>query len=101
MLLNFYRHGIIMEGAKNLGRTRDLPLRADWDAVKEDVMPAIGPQKFATHQDARDVLLLTGDEELVENAHNDAFWGCGPDGKGRNALGRILMQVRDELRGGS
>lgn len=84
--------------AKNLGRTRDLPLRADWDEVKEEVMLAACRQKFATHEEAREVLLSTGDEELVENAPNDAFWGCGPDGQGRNALGRILMQVREELR---
>ena len=84
--------------AKNLGRTRDRPLRADWDEVKEDVMLRACRQKFATHADAREVLLSTGDEEIVENAPGDFFWGCGADGNGRNALGRILMQVREELR---
>lgn len=87
------------KAAKELGRTRSLPLRADWDEVKEDVMLSACRQKFAFHEDAREVLLSTGDEEIVENAPGDFFWGCGADGTGRNALGRILMQVRDELRG--
>jgi hypothetical protein len=44
------------------------------------------------------VLLGTGDEELVENAPGDYYWGCGADGSGRNMLGRILMEVRSGLR---
>ena len=29
----------------------------------------------------------------------DAYWGCGPDGRGLNKLGQILMMVRSELSG--
>jgi predicted NAD-dependent protein-ADP-ribosyltransferase YbiA (DUF1768 family) len=29
---------------------------------------------------------------------NDAHWGDGGDGPGRNMLGRILMEVREQLR---
>jgi len=35
---------------------------------------------------------------LVENTANDHYWGDGGDGSGKNMLGKILMQVRDELR---
>jgi predicted NAD-dependent protein-ADP-ribosyltransferase YbiA (DUF1768 family) len=28
----------------------------------------------------------------------DSFWGCGSDGKGRNMLGRLLMELRERLR---
>ena len=84
--------------AANLGRQRDLPLRADWEAVKDDVMRRAVLCKFETHADIRTLLLATGDAEIVENAANDYYWGCGADGSGRNMLGVVLMQVRQILR---
>lgn len=44
-------------------------------------------------------LIATGEEELVEgNRWNDKFWGvCLMTGQGENWLGRLLMQVRDEI----
>ena len=41
---------------------------------------------------------MSGDAKLVEHTENDSYWGDGGDGSGRNMLGQILMQVRDELR---
>ncbi len=43
-------------------------------------------------------LLATGDEELIENAPNDYYWGCGADGTGLNMTGKLLMELRTELR---
>lgn len=57
-------------------------------------------KKFQAHADLRATLLDTGDEELVENAPGDYYWGCGADGSGKNMLGRILMEVRAALRKG-
>ncbi len=87
--------------AKTLGNDRSHPLRADWDAVKDDVMRRGVRAKFAQHADIRAVLLGTGDETLIEAAPNDYYWGCGADGTGRNMLGKVLMEVRDELRSGA
>jgi ribA/ribD-fused uncharacterized protein len=84
--------------AARLGRDRSVRLRRDWESVKDDVMRRAVLQKFETHQDLRDVLLGTGDEELVENAPGDYYWGCGADGSGQNKLGKILMEVRSILR---
>ena len=84
--------------AANRGRDRSLPLRADWEAVKDDLMRAAVLRKFETHPEIRAVLIGTGDEEIVENAPGDFYWGCGADGTGRNMLGRILMEVRARLR---
>jgi ribA/ribD-fused uncharacterized protein len=84
--------------AAERGRSRKVPLRPDWELVKDDVMRAAVRRKFETHADIREVLLGTGDEELVENAPRDYYWGCGADGSGRNMLGRILMEVRATLR---
>lgn len=84
--------------AKKLGRRRDFPLRDDWEAVKDDVMYAGVLKKFQTHADIRALLLSTGDEEIVENAPFDYYWGCGADGSGKNMLGKILVRVREALR---
>ncbi|WP_417628826.1 NADAR family protein [Pararhodobacter aggregans] len=84
--------------AKGLGMTRDLPLRPDWEAVKDGLMLDALRVKFATHQTPRDLLLGTGERLIVENAPGDFYWGCGADGSGLNRLGQLLMQVRADLR---
>ena len=84
--------------AKRMGNSRDFPLRPDWNEVKDDVMRRAVRAKFEQHEDIRAILLETGDEELIEAAPNDYYWGCGADGTGRNMLGRVLMEVRDALR---
>ncbi len=84
--------------AANLGRRRDFPLRKDWEAIKDDVMRRAVLAKFQKHDDIRKILLDTGDEEIVENAPSDYYWGCGKDGTGKNMLGIILMETRERLR---
>jgi N-glycosidase YbiA len=86
--------------AAEMGRDRKRPLRADWEQVKDEVMRQAVRQKFRTHKDIRQLLLDTGDEELIENAPGDYYWGCGADGSGKNMLGKILMEVRAEMRAG-
>lgn len=81
-----------------MGRDRKKPLRPDWDAVKDDVMRKAVLAKFTQHQDLRTQLLATGDTKIVEHTENDSYWGDGGDGSGRNMLGLILMDVRDQLR---
>lgn len=53
--------------------------------------------KFSQHARLRELLLATEDAEIVEDTTMDAFWGFGPDGKGENWAGRILMEVRAHL----
>lgn len=83
--------------AAEMGRDRSLPLRADWEQVKDEVMFKAVLQKFKTHRDLRALLLSTGEEEIVERAPGDYYWGCGADGSGQNKLGTILMKVRSML----
>lgn len=73
-------------------------LREDWDRVRDDVMLEVLRAKFAQHAKLARILLSTGDEELVEHTEKDSYWGDGGDGSGANRLGRLLMQVRSELR---
>jgi predicted NAD-dependent protein-ADP-ribosyltransferase YbiA (DUF1768 family) len=46
----------------------------------------------------RAMLLTTGDEELIEgNWWRDTYWGVC-EGIGQNKLGKLLMQVREEIK---
>jgi ribA/ribD-fused uncharacterized protein len=82
--------------AKRAGRK--VTPREDWESVKIDVMRALVREKFFEHRELGSRLLATGDVELVEgNTWGDRFWGMCED-TGLNWLGRILMDVRGELR---
>ena len=83
--------------AARLGRDRKQKLRRDWESVKVDVMRRAVTAKFTQHADLRELLLSTGDAKLIEHTENDAYWGDGGDGSGKNMLGRILVQVREAL----
>jgi N-glycosidase YbiA len=86
--------------AARLGRDRKQKLRRDWESVKVEVMRRAVRAKFQQHDDLRDLLLGTGEAKIVEHTENDAYWGDGGDGSGKNMLGQILMEVRSELRDG-
>ncbi|MCM1232781.1 MAG: NADAR family protein [Ruminococcus flavefaciens] len=83
--------------AAEMGRNRSLPLRADWEQVKDDVMRKAVLAKFTQNEEIKDILLSTGKEILIEKTSDDYYWGCGKDGSGKNMLGVILMEVREEL----
>lgn len=83
--------------AKKLGK--QVPLRDDWKNIKLDVMYNLVWSKFVNNSELRYKLLSTDDAELVEgNTWGDTFWGMCKS-VGDNHLGKILMNVRDELDG--
>ncbi|MCG7550488.1 NADAR family protein [Pseudoalteromonas sp. Of7M-16] len=82
--------------AKDLGQTRAIPIRSDWDTVKEEVM-LVGLRKKFQNKELRDLLIGTGKKELIEDSPYDKYWGIGGNGKGKNRLGFLLMKLRDEL----
>lgn len=83
--------------AAEMGRNRDLPLREDWEQVKDNIMRKAVYAKFTQNKDIRNVLISTGKEPIIEKTNNDYYWGCGEDGSGKNMLGIILMEVREKL----
>lgn len=83
--------------AARLGRDRKQKLRKDWESVKNNVMKKALLAKFTQHEDLKNLLISTGEAKLIEHTENDAYWGDGGDEKGKNVLGILLMQVREEL----
>lgn len=53
--------------------------------------------KVEQNEDVRECLLKTDKKQLIENSPWDSFWGCGPDGKGQNWSGKILMEIKGKL----
>ena len=85
---------------KRIGRSAKL--RSDWDEQKFKVMNWGVRQKFRK-EPLREMLLSTGDQLLVEGNwwHDNIFGSCSCEkcgDKGENRLGKILMDVRAELR---
>ncbi len=107
------------------GIGRSVTLRSDWESVKVDVMRTALRAKFTQNPTLKQLLLSTGNSDLVHVVYSrpcglliltslfdshtgehilvdikphDGFWGTGPHGDGRNMLGVLLMELRDELR---
>ena len=83
--------------AKDLGQSRATPIRADWDSVKEEVM-IIGLRLKFQNSELKQLLINTGKKDLIEDSPYDKYWGIGANGKGKNKLGVLLMQLRGELK---
>lgn len=79
--------------AKRMGRK--VKMRQDFNP--DEVMYNVLVCKYS-YQEMRDKLLMTGDMELVEeNTWNDTYWGVC-NGVGENKLGKMLMQIRSDIK---
>jgi ribA/ribD-fused uncharacterized protein len=72
-----------------------------WEIAKVPVMLTLLRRKFQIPE-LREKLLATGNKALIEgNNWHDTFWGvctCPNCEWGKNVLGELLMQVREEIR---
>ena len=81
---------------------RKIQLPYNWDQIKNEIMLTGLRLKFQ-NQELRDKLIATGNRELVEgNYWHDNYWGNCTCQKcanipGQNMLGKLLMQVREEI----
>lgn len=76
--------------------------RQDWDRIRVRVMRWALRVKLAMHWDKFSQLLLsTESRAIVEDSRRDDFWGALHRGEdtlvGMNVLGRLLMELREEL----
>lgn len=81
-------------------RGRQIQMRKDWEERKQTIMHNLLVHKFEENPELISKLLATGGTILVEgNTWHDNYWGsctcsrCGGR-RGRNVLGRLLMQLR-------
>ena len=81
--------------AKSMGK--NVPLRKNWDKKKLKIMESLVTVKFTRFSKMEELLIKTGDAELIEgNWWGDTFWGVY-DGIGENHLGKIIMKIREKL----
>ena len=74
--------------------------REDWDDIKLGVMRTGLNFKFSQHNPTlRQKLIATGEVYIQEgNWWNDKYWGvCLKTGEGENHLGKLLMEIREEI----
>jgi len=83
--------------AARIGRDRKLKIKKNWDSSRDNVMREVVKAKFTQYEELKALLLSTGDAKLIEHTKNDDYWADGGDGKGKNMLGKILMEVREKL----
>ena len=91
----------VKDAAKSIGTTQE------WENMAEEVMKEILLDKFKRNRFCREFLLSTGKKRLFEGT-GDRRWACGiPISRassitlnipGRNILGKILEEIREELR---
>jgi ribA/ribD-fused uncharacterized protein len=78
---------------------RKIKIRDNWRGARWGLMYTIVLSKFSKSKELQQMLIDTGDATLIEgNTWGDTYWGIC-DGRGENHLGKILMKVREELRG--
>lgn len=91
--------------AKRLGKSRDYPIDADWADSKRGqgnsvtVMRRALLYKALQNEEFRRTLLSTRDDQyIIEASPYDSYWGEGRNKKGKNMLGRLLVELRFILR---
>lgn len=92
---------------KKLGRQVKNFDNAQWELFRYHIVAKGCYYKFIQTKKIRDILLNTGESELVEASPYDRIWGIGFEEKdaeknrskwGANLLGRALMEVRGMLK---
>lgn len=83
--------------AKKMAWSEEHPIRVDWDEIKDAVMIRALRAKFAADPELQRLLLSTDGQQLVEHTPwGDFYWGDGGDGTGKNRLGEMLMELREQ-----
>lgn len=96
---------LIPDESKHVSRELSRYIRKDWENVKYDIMKKVVMKKFEQNSDCLIDLLNTEDMELIEDTTgwHDNIWGectCEEckNKEHKNLLGKILMEVRQQLR---
>lgn len=72
------------------------------DEYKLGVMKKLMRLKVDQHEDVRRALIDSGDIKIVKHITTyppgDGFWDDGKDGTGLNHMGRMWMEIREEIK---
>lgn len=72
------------------------------ESHKLDVMKKLMRLKVDQHEEIRKALIDSGDLQIVKHITTyppgDGFWDDGADGSGLNHIGRLWMEIRDEIK---
>lgn len=83
--------------AKKATFREEFKIKDNWNEIKEEVMLKALRMKFQKPK-LKNLLLNTGNDEIVEYSTKDWYWGSGSDYTGQNRLGKLIMKVREEIR---
>ena len=90
--------------AAAIGRGTSAGLDPRWNAQRVNVMRWVLRMKREANPTLIDAALAaTGERPIVEVSTRDAWWGAKPAGgsyRGANVLGRLWMELRQQLRDG-
>ena len=88
--------------AAGIGRGTDIGLDPCWTAQRVTAMRWVLRMKREANTAEIDAALArTGDRAIVEVSTRDPWWGAKPAGdsyRGENVLGRLWMELRQQLR---
>lgn len=95
--------------AKDLGRKVKGYNDGEWSKVRYKKMLEVCLAKFSQNNELKQTLLSTGDKIIVEGSPYDRIWGVGwhwtdpeilyeVNWRGKNLLGKVLMEVRNTLK---
>jgi ribA/ribD-fused uncharacterized protein len=82
--------------AQKIGRRYENRQVENLEDQKKDVMKEILRHKLDQHPYVLEKLLKTGDRVIIEDSWRDSEWGWGKDKDGKNLLGNIWMELREE-----
>ena len=85
------------EAAKQISQMYKLDMPANWHQIKVSIMKEVFTAKAEQNRDVKEALQRSGNRQIIENSPVDSFWGCGPDGKGQNMVGKIWMEIRNNI----
>ncbi|RYH00046.1 MAG: NADAR family protein [Alphaproteobacteria bacterium] len=98
---------IVEETSPMTAKMRSKPYREksrpDWDNVRVPIMRwCLRVKLVQNHAKFSALLLATGNRPIVEDSRKDEYWGARINDTGelfgKNVLGRLLMEIRQQLR---
>jgi ribA/ribD-fused uncharacterized protein len=92
-----YNHVLTLTPAQTKQWGKAIPLKKDWNKIKLQIMSQLVLNKFENNIELKNKLIKIKDYYIEEtNYWRDTFWGVY-NSKGRNNLGKILMNAASFL----